>query len=50
MLGYSRLLWLRFFPRQTMQALFAGLESAFQAFGGVPQEILFDHARRRHRR
>ena len=28
-LGYSRLLWLRFFARQTMQALFAGLESAF---------------------
>lgn len=44
-LGYSRLLWLRFFPRQTMQALFAGLESAFQAFGGVPQELLFDQMR-----
>src|ERR1700733_6164511 len=41
-LGYSRLLWLRFFQRQTMQALFAGLESAFQGFGGVPQELLFD--------
>jgi transposase len=27
-LGYSRLLWLRFFPRQIMQALFRGLESA----------------------
>jgi transposase len=27
-LGYSRLLWLRFFPRQIMQALFSGLESA----------------------
>ena len=44
-LGYSRLLWLRFFPRQTMQALFAGLESAFQVFGGVPQELLFDQMR-----
>ncbi len=44
-LGYSRLLWLRFYPRQTMQALFSGLESAFQAFGGVPQELLFDQMR-----
>jgi transposase len=44
-LGYSRLLWLRFFPRQTMQALFSGLESAFEAFGGVPQELLFDQMR-----
>jgi transposase len=44
-LGYSRLLWLRFYPRQNMQALFAGLESAFTAFGGVPQELLFDQMR-----
>lgn len=41
-LGYSRLLWLKFFARQSMQVLFAGLESAFNAFGGVPQELLFD--------
>ena len=27
-LGYSRLLWLRFFRRQTMETLFAGLEQA----------------------
>ena len=44
-LGYSRLLWLRFYPRQNMQALFAGLEGAFAAFGGVPQELLFDQMR-----
>jgi transposase len=44
-LGYSRLLWLKFFARQTMQILFAGLESAFNAFGGVPQELLFDQMR-----
>jgi transposase len=44
-LGYSRLLWLRFYPRQTMQSLFSGLESAFEAFGGVPQELLFDQMR-----
>jgi len=41
-LGYSRLLWLRFFPRQDMSTLFGGLEAAFEAFGGVPREVLFD--------
>ena len=44
-LGYSRLLWLRFFRRQTMDALFAGLEGAFARFGGVPGELLFDQMR-----
>jgi transposase len=44
-LGYSRLLWLKFFARQSMQILFAGLESAFNTFGGVPQELLFDQMR-----
>lgn len=41
-LGYSRLLWLQFAPRQTMQVLMHGLEAAFTAFGGVPAECLFD--------
>lgn len=44
-LGYSRLLWLRFYRRQTMETLFSGLESAFGYFGGVPQELLFDQMR-----
>ena len=44
-LGYSRLLWLRFYPRQTMATLIRGLESAFECFGGVPQELLFDQMR-----
>jgi transposase len=44
-LGYSRLLWLQFFARQTMEVLFAGLEAAFQFFGGVPEELLFDQMR-----
>jgi transposase len=44
-LGYSRLLWLRFYPRQTMTTLIRGLESAFEFFGGVPQELLFDQMR-----
>lgn len=41
-LGYSRLLWLRFYPRQDMRTLFRGLEEAFTYFGGVTDEILFD--------
>ena len=44
-LGYSRLMWMRFYPRQTMDALFAGLEDAFGRFGGVPRELLFDQMR-----
>ncbi len=41
-LGYSRLLWLQFYPRQTLAVLMRGLEEAFAAFGGVPAELLFD--------
>jgi len=44
-LGYSRLLWLRFYARQTMPVLIEGLESAFGRFGGVPRELLFDQMR-----
>jgi transposase len=41
-LGYSRLLWVQFYPRQTMTTLMRGLEAAFAYFGGVPHELLFD--------
>ena len=41
-LGYSRLLWLHFYTRQPMPVLMEGLESAFDRFGGVPEELLFD--------
>ena len=41
-LGYSRVLWCRFYRRQDMRTVFEGLEEAFRAFGGVPQELLFD--------
>ena len=41
-LGYSRLLWCRFYQRQDMRTLIDGLEDAFRSFGGVPQELLFD--------
>ncbi len=32
--GYSRLLWGRFYPRQTMTNLMNGIEDAFCFFGG----------------
>ena len=41
-LGYSRVLWLQFFSRQTMAVLIRGLEQAFEFLGGVPNELLFD--------
>jgi transposase len=41
-LGYSRLLWIKFYPRQTMATVIAGLEEAFAYVGGVPAELLFD--------
>lgn len=41
-LGYSRLLYVEFVPRQTALTVMCGLERAFATFGGVPQEILFD--------
>ena len=44
-LGYSRLLWLKFYARKTTHVVMAGLEDAFAYFGGVPQEVLFDQLR-----
>lgn len=41
-LGFSRVLWLQFFVRQTMREVLEGLETAFIFFGGVPRELLFD--------
>jgi transposase len=41
-LGYSRLLWCRFYLRQDMATLMDGIEDAFRYFGGVPHELLFD--------
>jgi transposase len=44
-LGYSRRLHVRAFRNERQESWFAGLESAFAAFGGVTQEVLFDNAR-----
>ncbi|MEZ4423051.1 MAG: IS21 family transposase [Gemmatimonadota bacterium] len=44
-LGYSRLLWVRFFPSKDMRALLEGLAAAFAFLGGVPAEMLFDQMR-----
>jgi len=44
-LGYSRLLWVRFYPRQDLRTLVHGLEACFTSWGGVPQDVLFDQMR-----
>ena len=44
-LGYSRRLHVRAFGHERQEDWFAGLESAFRAFGGVPHEVLLDNAR-----
>ncbi|WP_408906488.1 IS21 family transposase [Sabulicella glaciei] len=44
-LGYSRRLHVRAFRGEAQESWFEGIEGAFQAFGGVPEEILFDNAR-----
>ena len=41
-LGYSRLMWFRYYERQTMPVVMRGLEASFDYFGGVPGELLFD--------
>lgn len=41
-LGYSRVLWVQFYRRQTMATVMQGLEAAFAYVGGVPRELLFD--------
>ena len=41
-LGYSRLVWVQYYERQTMAVVMRGLESAFRYFRGVPSELLFD--------
>jgi len=44
-LGYSRRVHVRAFAHERQESWFAGLESAFAAFGGVPEEVLLDNAR-----
>jgi transposase len=44
-LGFSRRLHVRAFSGERQENWFAGLESAFRAFGGVAEEVLFDNAR-----
>ncbi len=44
-LGYSRRLHVRAFHGEAQERWFEGMEGAFHAFGGVPEEVLFDNAR-----
>lgn len=44
-LGYSRRIHVRAFAGERQEHWFEGMESAFAAFGGVPEEVLLDNAR-----
>lgn len=44
-LGYSRRLHVRAFRHERQECWFDGMESAFHAFGGSPEEVLLDNAR-----
>jgi transposase len=44
-LGHSRRLHVRAFRAEKQEHWFAGLESAFTTFGGVPEEVLMDNPR-----
>jgi transposase len=44
-LGYSRRCYVQAFRHERQSAWFDGIEGAFAAFGGVPQEVLIDNAR-----
>jgi transposase len=44
-LGYSRRLHARAFDHERQESWFDGIESAFLAFGGVPEEVLIDNPR-----
>jgi transposase len=44
-LGHSRRCHVRAFRHEKQESWFAGLESAFTTFGGVPEEVLMDNPR-----
>jgi len=44
-LGHSRRCHVRAFRHERQESWFTGLESAFLAFGGVPEEVLMDNPR-----
>jgi len=44
-LGHSRRIHVRAFAGERQEHWFEGMESAFAAFGGVPEEVLLDNAR-----
>ncbi len=44
-LGYSRASYVQFFDHERTEAWMEGIERAFDFFGGVPQDVLFDNAK-----
>lgn len=45
MFGHSRRLHVRAFRAERQEHWFAGLESTFTNFGGVPEDVLMDNPR-----
>lgn len=44
-LGYSRASYVRFFDHERSEAWLEGIVGAFEFFGGVPHQLLFDNAK-----
>jgi transposase len=44
-LGYSRATFVKFGHKEDVEALCTGLREAFDYFGGVPEQVLFDNAK-----
>ncbi|HDT2999495.1 TPA: transposase [Proteus mirabilis] len=44
-LGYSRAYYVKFFDNERASTWQQGLEEAFDYFGGLPQQVLFDNAK-----
>ena len=44
-LGYSRATYVRFFEHERSEAWIEGMIGAFEFFGGVPMDLLFDNAK-----
>ena len=45
-LGYSRRLYVRAFRNERQESWFAGVEGAFEHFGGITEQVLLDNDRR----
>ena len=44
-LGHSRQLWVRFYPRQDLRTLLYWMEACFSEWGVCRRNVFFDHRR-----